>query len=94
MTVPEWLPWLAAGVAIILWRRIVQGQLRAGRFGPRSAAAVYAAVIPLLVLVAFALGGRLGIVAIMYAAIGFTLSYALALFSFRRAELIDRGRRT
>ena len=93
MNTPEWVPWLVAAVAIVVWRRIVQGQLRAGRFGPRYAAAVYAAVIPTLVLVAFALGGRLGVVAIMYAAIGFALSYALALFSFRRAELIERGRK-
>ncbi len=94
MTVPEWLPWLTAAVVIVVWRRIVRGQMRAGRFGPRYAAAVYAAVIPALVLAAFALWGRLGIVAIMYAAIGFTLSYALALFSFRRAEVLERERRS
>lgn len=55
------------------------GQLRAGRFGPRyDAAAVYAAVIPALLVVLSALG-RLGPV------IGFGLSYALALFTFRLA---------
>ncbi|HEX4747519.1 MAG TPA: hypothetical protein VFU99_11640 [Gaiellaceae bacterium] len=84
MNVPEWLPWLAAGIAIIAWRRVVQGWMRAGRFSPRGAAAVYAAVIPVLVLAAFTWWGRLGIVALVYAAIGFALSYGLALLSFRR----------
>ncbi len=90
MTGPEWLPWLAAAVVLVVWRRIVQGWMLAGRFGPRPAAAVYAAVIPVLVLAAFTQGGRFGPVAVAYAAIGFTLSYALALLSFRRADAIER----
>ena len=91
---PEWLPYLAAGVAIVVWRRMVLSWMRAGRFTPRAAAAVYAAIIPALVLVAFAMGDRLGVIAIVLAAIGFGLSYAFALLVFRRPELIDRGRRS
>lgn len=92
MTVPEWLPWLASAVALVVWRRIVQRSLRAGRFGVRRAAALYAAVIPFLVISAFALSGRLGPIAIVYAAIGFALSYTLALISFRRIALTERER--
>lgn len=94
MSVPEWFPLLASAALMLVWRRIVLGWFRAGRFGPRSAAAIYAAIIPVFVLVAFTLGDRLGLVAIMLAALGFGLSYAFALFVFRRPELIDRGRRT
>lgn len=92
MTVPEWVPWLVAGVVLVVWRRIVQGSLRAGRVGLRGAAALYAAAIPLLVISAFALSGRLGPIAIAYAAIGFALSYTLALISFRRIAQSERGR--
>ena len=92
MNVPEWVPWVTAGAVVVVWRRVVQGWMRAGRFGLRGAAAVYAAAIPALVLVAFAVAGRLSIVALGYAAIGFILSYGLALVSFRRAATLDRGR--
>lgn len=92
MSIPEWVPWVTAGVVVVVWRRIVQGWLRAGRFGVGGAAAVYALAIPALVLVAFAVAGRLSIAAFGYAAIGFILSYALALVSFRRAASFDQGR--
>lgn len=92
MTVPEWLPLVAAGVAIVVWRRIVLRGMRSGLFGPRYAAAIYAALIPFLVLLGFVLGDRFGPVAMMYAAIGFALSYAFALLVFRRADAKDRDR--
>ena len=88
MDLPEWLPWVAAGVAIIAWRRVVLGWLRAGRLGQHGAAAVYAAIIPVFVLIAFAVAGRLDATAFVYAAIGFGLSYGFARLVFRRAELI------
>jgi len=91
VNVPEWVPWVTAGVVVVVWRRVVQGWMRAGRFGLRGAAAVYAAAIPALVLAAFVLSGRLGVVALAYASIGFALSYGLALFSFRRVATIERG---
>ena len=93
MDVPEWLPWVAAGVVIIAWRRVVQGWMRAGRFSAEGAAAVYAAIIPVLVLLAFVLWGRFSVVALVYAAIGFALSYGIALLSFRRLAMLDRGSR-
>jgi hypothetical protein len=48
--------------------------------------------MPALVLAAFAYLGRLGAAALIYATLGFALSYSFALFSFRRAVLIDRQR--
>lgn len=93
MNVPEWVAWVAAGLAMIVWRRVVQGWMRAGRFTPQVAAAVYAAIIPVLVIAAFALWGRLGVNALVYAALGFAISYAIALMSFRRLALLDRDRR-
>ena len=92
MNVPEWVLWVAAGLTMIAWRRVVQGWMRAGRFTPNVAAAVYAAIIPALVLAAFALWGRLGVNALVYAALGFAISYGIALMSFRRLALMDRGR--
>ena len=92
MNVPELVLWVAAGLTMIAWRRVVQGWMRAGRFGPNVAAAVYAAIIPALVFAAFALWGRFGVNALVYAALGFAISYGIALLSFRRLALIDRGR--
>ena len=88
MSVPEWVPWVTAAVAIIAWRRVVLGWLRAGRLGTHAAAAVYAAIIPVFVLIAFALAGRFDVIALAYAAVGFGLSYLFARLVFRRAELI------
>lgn len=92
MNVPEWVTWVAAGLAMVVWRRVVQGWMRAGRFTPQVAAAVYAAIIPVLVIAAFALWGRLGPNALVYAALGFAISYGIALMSFRRLALMDRDR--
>ena len=73
---------------MFVWRRIVLAFLRAGRSGPRAAAAAYAMIIPALVLLAFAVAGRFGPIALVYALVGFGLSYPFALLVFRRAELI------
>jgi hypothetical protein len=82
---PPWLLWLAVAAAVILWRRVVRAAMRAGRLGPRAGPAVYAAIIPALVLAFFALSGAgIGLAAVLYAALGFVLSYSLAAFSFRR----------
>jgi hypothetical protein len=89
---PAWLPWVVAGLAVVVWRRVVQGWMLRGRFGPRAAAAIYSAIMPALVLAAFAYLGRFGTAALIYATLGFALSYSFALFSFRRAVLIDRQR--
>ena len=92
MDAPAWLPWVVAGLAVVIWRRVVQGWMLQGRFGPRAAAAIYSAIMPALVLAAFASLGRVGPAALIYATLGFALSYSFALFSFRRAVLVDRQR--
>ena len=92
MNVPEWVPWLVAASVVAAWRHFVLGWFRAGRLRLRSAAAIYAAVIPVLVFVAFTLGERMGGVAVMLAVSGFAMSYVFALLSFPRIAFRERPR--